>query len=64
VIAFDEHDVWSLGAEREGGNIIIPLLETTYHTHNNAAGMALSFINPVPMGEDESDNDSGANTAL
>ena len=34
--------------------MIIQLLETTYHTHNNPAGMGLSFINPVPMGEDQS----------
>ena len=52
-IAFDEHDGGSIGAGREGRNIIITLLETTYHTHNKPDGMGFSLKNPSRMGEDE-----------
>ena len=55
VIAFDEHDAGSIGAETAGCNIIIPLLETTLHTHNEPADTGFSFTNSVPMGEDQSD---------
>jgi hypothetical protein len=54
-IAFDEHDAWSIGVEREGCNTIIALLETTLYTHNKPAGMGLSFINHFAIGEDESE---------
>jgi hypothetical protein len=55
-IAFDEHDGGSIGAGREGRNIIITLLETTHHTHNKPDGMGFSLKNPSRMGEDESDD--------
>jgi hypothetical protein len=62
-VAFDEHDTWSIGVEREGCNMIIALLETTLYTHNKPAGMWLSFTNPFAMGEDEPDYGPGANTS-
>jgi hypothetical protein len=57
VIAFDEHDGWSIGAESEVCNINITLLETTYYTHNKPTGMRFSVKNPVRLGEHQSDGE-------
>ena len=59
VIAFDEHDGWSIRAERAACNIIIAQLETTHYTHNKPDSMGLLFKNPIRMGEDESGWKSG-----
>jgi hypothetical protein len=59
VIAFDEHDGWSIRAERAACNIIIAQLETTHYTHNKPDSMGLLFKNPIRMGEDESHQEQG-----